>query len=91
MPGVLAVLDHGNAPRLNPQAGHFFGPDAGLLLLQDDVVPYAGWPVALVVAETPEQARQQPKPSTVTYDEEPHDIEFSADHPAARPAQHHLR
>src|SRR5262245_23060237 len=57
MPGVLGVIDHTNAPRLNPEAGGFFGPDGGLQLLQDDVIPFAGRPVALVVAETLEQAQ----------------------------------
>ncbi|MET0234607.1 MAG: molybdopterin cofactor-binding domain-containing protein, partial [Kibdelosporangium sp.] len=86
MPGVLGVIDHRNAPRLNPAAGGFFGPDGGLQLLQDDVVPFAGRPVALVVAETPEQARAAADALPVTYDEQPHDTVFSAGHPAARPA-----
>ncbi len=85
-PGVLGVIDHSSAPRLNPQAGHFFGPDGGILLLQDDAVPHAGWPLVLVVAETPEQAQAAAEAVEVTYDEQPHDTEFSADHPAARPA-----
>ncbi|QFU88315.1 xanthine dehydrogenase family protein molybdopterin-binding subunit [Amycolatopsis sp. YIM 10] len=86
MPGVLGVLDHTNAPRLNPEAGGFFGPDGGLRLLQDNVVPFAGRPIALVVAETLEQARAAAGVLPVTYHEEPHDLDFSADHPAARPA-----
>jgi xanthine dehydrogenase YagR molybdenum-binding subunit len=44
MPGVLGVLDHRNAPRLSPEAGNYFGPDGSLRLLQDEVIPYAGWP-----------------------------------------------
>jgi xanthine dehydrogenase YagR molybdenum-binding subunit len=86
MPGVLGVLDHRDAPRLNPEAGHFFGPDGGLQLLQDDVIPFAGRPVALVVAETLEQAQAAAAALPVTYEEQPHDTDFSADHPAARPA-----
>jgi xanthine dehydrogenase YagR molybdenum-binding subunit len=86
MAGVLGVIDHRNAPRLNPQAGGFFGPDGGLQLLQDDVIPFAGRPVALVVAETPEQAQAAAEALPVTYDEQPHDTEFCADHPAVRPA-----
>ncbi|MDF5754357.1 xanthine dehydrogenase family protein molybdopterin-binding subunit [Spongiactinospora sp. TRM90649] len=86
MPGVLGVLDHTNAPRLDPAAGHFFGPDGGLRLLQGDAVPHAGRPIALVVAETPEQAHAAARALPVTYDEEPHDTAFSADHPAGRPA-----
>ncbi|MFD0662995.1 xanthine dehydrogenase family protein molybdopterin-binding subunit [Thermocatellispora tengchongensis] len=85
-PGVLGVLDHRNARRLNPDAGQYFGPDRSLPLLQDEVVAYAGRPIALVVAETPEQARAAAATVRVTYDAEPHDIEFSLAHPAARPA-----
>jgi xanthine dehydrogenase YagR molybdenum-binding subunit len=74
LPGVLAVLHHGNAPRLT-DAG-----DATLLVLQDDAVPHWGWPVALVVATTSEQARAAAEGIHVTYDEEPHDLVFSAEH-----------
>ena len=59
------------------------GPDAGLLILQDDRVPHLGWPVALVVAESPEQARAGAEALVVTYDEEPHDVTFAAGHPRA--------
>src|SRR3954471_21544373 len=86
MPGVLGVLDHRNAPRLNPEAGNYFGPDGSLRLLQDEVIPYAGWPLALVVAEPPEQARAAAAAWRVTCDIEPHDLDFSLEHPAARPA-----
>ncbi|MEU5866951.1 xanthine dehydrogenase family protein molybdopterin-binding subunit [Nonomuraea sp. NPDC047529] len=86
MPGVLGVIDHRNAPRLDPAAGGFFGPDGQLQLLQDEVIPFAGRPVALVVAETLEQAQAAAEALPVTYDEEPHDTAFTADHPASRPA-----
>jgi xanthine dehydrogenase YagR molybdenum-binding subunit len=86
LPGVLGVIDHRNAPRLNPQAQTFFGPEAGLQLLQDDMIPHAGRPVALVVAETPEQAQAAAEALPVTYDELTHDTGFSAGHPAGRPA-----
>src|ERR1700691_4877482 len=86
MPGVLGVIDHSSAPRLNPEAGNFFGPDAGLLLLQDDVIPFAGWPIALVVARTPETAQAAADSVRVAYQAEPHDTSFSAAHPGARPA-----
>jgi xanthine dehydrogenase YagR molybdenum-binding subunit len=81
MPGVIGVVHHGNAPRLNPRAGMFGMPDATLQLLQDDRVPHFGRPVALVVAETLEQARAGADALVVTYEEEPHDVDFSADHP----------
>ncbi|WP_405592232.1 xanthine dehydrogenase family protein molybdopterin-binding subunit [Streptomyces sp. NBC_01092] len=86
MPGVLGVIDHRTAPRLNPQAGVLFGPDGGLQLLQDETIPHAGRPIALVVAETPEQARAAALALSVSYDEEPHDTDFSLDHPGSQPA-----
>ncbi|MEV5893651.1 xanthine dehydrogenase family protein molybdopterin-binding subunit [Nonomuraea fuscirosea] len=86
MPGVVGVIDHTSAPCLNPKAQGVFGPDGQLLLLQDAAVPFAGWPVALVVAETLEQAQAAAAALPVTYDEDPHDTAFTADHPAGRPA-----
>ncbi|MEV4313936.1 xanthine dehydrogenase family protein molybdopterin-binding subunit [Actinocrispum sp. NPDC049592] len=85
MPGVVGVVDHTNAPRLNPQAGHFFGPDGQLQMLQTNEIHYSGEPVALVVAETLEQAQAAAKALKVTYDELPHDTEFRVDHPKRRP------
>lgn len=58
LPGVLAVLTPANAPQL-PQGGDAaFNPPMGrkLTLLQTDEVRYNGQPVAVVVAETLEQA-----------------------------------
>ncbi|WP_438306693.1 xanthine dehydrogenase family protein molybdopterin-binding subunit (plasmid) [Streptomyces sp. HUAS TT11] len=86
MPGVLGVLDHRNAPRLNLEAGSFFGPDGGMHLLQNDDIPHSGRPIALVMAETMEQARSAAAQVKVTYEREPHDADFSLEHPAARPA-----
>ena len=82
MPGVLAVLHHGNAPRLETEYTTMLGtPDPTVHLFQDDRVPCAGWPVALVVAERPEQAREAAEALVVAYDEEPHDTAFRAGHP----------
>ncbi|MFJ4715383.1 xanthine dehydrogenase family protein molybdopterin-binding subunit [Streptomyces sp. NPDC088785] len=84
MPGVLAVLSHRNAPRVSVDyVGQLGAPDPILGVFQDDRVPHAGWPVALVVAETSEQAREAAEALTVSYDTEPHDSVFRADHPAA--------
>ncbi|GGJ77607.1 oxidoreductase [Streptomyces camponoticapitis] len=92
MPGVLTVLHHGNAPRLNTDYIGMLGvpPDPTAAVFQNDRVPYAGWPVALVVAETPEQAREAAEALVVTYDEEPHDTALVADHPGAYPAEGHM-
>jgi xanthine dehydrogenase YagR molybdenum-binding subunit len=80
MPGVLAVLHHANAPRLGEGAG-FADPDPNLLVLQSDLVPHAGWPVALVVAETWEQARAAAGAVLIDYEEYGYDVGFTADHP----------
>ncbi|MFF9593374.1 xanthine dehydrogenase family protein molybdopterin-binding subunit [Streptomyces sp. NPDC014646] len=79
MPGVLAVLHHGNAPRVDTDYVGMLGrPNPILGLFQHDRVPFAGWPVALVVAETSEQAREAAEALVVRYDEEPHDVAFDA-------------
>ncbi|MFC9806094.1 MULTISPECIES: xanthine dehydrogenase family protein molybdopterin-binding subunit [Streptomyces] len=86
MPGVRAVLHHGNAPRLET---HFQGvigpPDPTTTLFQNDRVAHLGWPVALVVAETSEQAREAAESLLVHYEEEPHDVDFRGDRPEAYP------
>jgi xanthine dehydrogenase YagR molybdenum-binding subunit len=78
VPGVLAVLAHDDAPRLHP------GDDATLHLLQDDRVPHRGWYVALVVAETPEAAREGAAAVRVDYAARPHDVVLTAHHPGLR-------
>jgi xanthine dehydrogenase YagR molybdenum-binding subunit len=80
MPGVLAVLHHGNAPHLEELHG-MLGPDPTTQLFQNDRVPHVGWPVAMVVAETPEQAREAAESLVVHYEQEPHDVAFSSQHP----------
>ncbi|MFI5567237.1 xanthine dehydrogenase family protein molybdopterin-binding subunit [Streptomyces sp. NPDC051740] len=92
MPGVLTVLHHGNAPRLATDYIGMLGvpPDPTAAVFQNDRVPHAGWPVALVVAETPEQAREAAEALVVTYEREPHDIELSAGRPDAYAADGHM-
>ncbi|GLV79547.1 xanthine dehydrogenase family protein molybdopterin-binding subunit [Streptomyces hygroscopicus] len=84
MPGVLAVLHHQNAPRINlDYVGMVGRPDPVIGVFQQDRVPFRGWPVALVVAERPEQAREAAEQLVVHYDQEPHDVTFYAGHPGA--------
>ncbi|MFD5593963.1 xanthine dehydrogenase family protein molybdopterin-binding subunit [Streptomyces griseorubiginosus] len=90
MPGVLSVLHHGNALPVDadftvPLLGAPLKPDPSIALFQSDRVPYMGWPVALVVAETPEQAREAAEALVVRYEVEPFDIAFSAERPDAVP------
>lgn len=77
LPGVLAVLHHGNAPRLDTEYTGLLGtPDRTSALFQHDRVPHLGWPVALVVAETSEQAREAAEALVVHYEQQPHDVDF---------------
>ncbi len=78
MPGVLAVLTHLNAWRL-PQGGRAgVNPPAGrvLTLLQDDVVHFNRQPVAVVVAESLDQAAAAARRVTVGYAVEPATLDF---------------
>src|SRR2546425_1387048 len=73
-PGVVAVLTHRNAPKLAYRAHRaFVDPDVGerLHVLQDDRVSHQGQPIALVVADTLEQANHAATLVRVTYAPEP--------------------
>src|SRR5438128_5482390 len=69
-PGVIAVLTHRNAPRLayTPHKA-MVDPAVGerLHVLQDDRVSHQGQPIALVVAETLEQASHAATLVRITY------------------------
>ncbi len=78
-PGVLAVITPRNMPRLRCVKADFSGggaPGGGTMLgedrlpLQDDAVHYAGQHLAVVVAETLEQARHAASLVRVTYEAE---------------------
>jgi xanthine dehydrogenase YagR molybdenum-binding subunit len=71
--GVLTVLTAGNAERLAS------ADDRELAVLQSTEVAFRGQPVALVVAETSEVARQAAGLIRVSYTERPHDAELRAD------------
>jgi xanthine dehydrogenase YagR molybdenum-binding subunit len=56
-PGVLTVLTHHNTPRMNQLPWNHLRPQGQTYLpLQDDKIHYTGQPVAVVVAETRDQA-----------------------------------
>ena len=63
LPGVLLVMTHENAPRVNASAG-----DRKLQLLQTDAVFYDRQPVALVVADSFETATDAASRVVVSYD-----------------------
>ncbi|MFJ1970155.1 xanthine dehydrogenase family protein molybdopterin-binding subunit [Streptomyces sp. NPDC087903] len=92
MPGVVTVLHHRNAPRLDTDYVGLLGtpPDPTCAVFQHDRVPHLGWPVALVVAETSEQAREAAEALVVHYDPEPHDVVLSAGSPGAYTLDGHM-
>ena len=71
MPGVLAVISHLNAPRLayQPHKGAI-DPAFGerLHVLQDDQVRFYGQPVAVIVAQTLDQAEHAAAALHITYE-----------------------
>jgi len=69
-PGVVTVLTHRNAPRLAYRAHKaVVDPDVGerLHVLQDDRVSHQGQPIALVIADTLEQANHAATLVRITY------------------------
>src|ERR687892_19014 len=78
-PGVVRVFTHLNTPKLGPKASHEQSPprareeqDKSFRALQSDRVYFNAQPVALVVAETYEQARYAARLVKVTYNAEKH-------------------
>lgn len=67
-PGVIRVVDHENATRMAETS------DRELAILQDDRVGLRGQIVAIVIAETPEAAREGARLTQVHYEEEPHNV-----------------
>ncbi len=73
-PGVVAVFTHRNLTRMNPTPkpwSHLHPHGQGYLPLQDDRIHYAGQPIALVVAETRDQATYAGTLVRVEYAAEP--------------------
>jgi xanthine dehydrogenase YagR molybdenum-binding subunit len=75
--GVVAVLSHVNlprlagAPRLLPSLAGGPAPGQSFFPMQDDRVHYAGQPVALVIADTPERAHHAASLVSVGYERAP--------------------
>jgi len=71
-PGVLAVLTHRNMPRMKQLPWSHLRPQGQTYLpLQDENIHYAGQPVALVVAETLDQAAYAGTLIKIKYESEP--------------------
>lgn len=88
-PGVVLALTHQNAPRLNdvPAFPHG-GAMSRLTPLRDGRVHWNGQPVALVLAETQEQADYAADLIRVTYEEEPAELTLNLER--AKPPQNIL-
>ena len=80
-PGVIAVLSSENAPRLP-------GAERRLTILQDNQVFYNNQPIALVVAESLEQAHQAASSVRVSYDATSAKLDFEAGFPDSYPGSH---
>ncbi|MVM35475.1 molybdopterin-dependent oxidoreductase [Spirosoma sp. HMF4905] len=70
-PGVLAVITHQNAPKLNVKGGL-----RGGALLQSPEIEFFGQNIGIVVAETFEQARYASRLIKVTYDKKEPKVDF---------------
>jgi xanthine dehydrogenase YagR molybdenum-binding subunit len=85
-PGVLHVMTHENAPKLKPVVTNPAEGDAAgrRVPLQSPIVYYSGQYIALVVAETLEQARRAAELVRVTYEEQPPAIDMERERGRAR-------
>ena len=81
-PGVVLVMTHENAPRMKPMPLFMTKNKAAggddLPVMQDDRVHWNGQPVAMVLAETQEQADHAKSFIRITYDAEPATTSFAA-------------
>lgn len=79
--GVVAVIDHTNAPRLAETS------NGELAILQDDRIRFRGQIVALVLAETSEAAREGGRLLRLVEEAEPFEAELRTDNATYRPEQ----
>ena len=78
--GVRLVLTHLNAERLPQEGQAGYGPPAGrkLTVLQDDLVHYDRQPLAVVVADTPQQAAYAASLVSIDYEKKDARLDFDA-------------
>ena len=79
-PGVLLVMTHRNSPKLESLKSQPKAPPTGRVVqvLQDDVVRYANQPIALVVADTLENANEGARLVAVKYQSEKPDVDLQS-------------
>jgi len=73
-PGFLAIIHHGNAPKLYRSTNDFMSatkPGEVRVVFEDDRVHYSGQYVAVVVAETLQQAQFAASLVKITYEAQP--------------------
>jgi xanthine dehydrogenase YagR molybdenum-binding subunit len=89
-PGVVLVMTHRNAPRMKPIPSFLTAEKAmagdDLPVMQDDRVHWNGQPIAVVLAETQEQADYARSLIHVGYDPEPAVTAFEQAKAGRRPA-----
>jgi xanthine dehydrogenase YagR molybdenum-binding subunit len=81
-PGVALVMTHDNAPRLKPPPLFMTSEKAAagdsLPIMQDDRIHWNGQPIAVVLAESQEQADHAASLIRATYETEPATTSFAA-------------
>jgi xanthine dehydrogenase YagR molybdenum-binding subunit len=89
-PGVVLVMTYRNAPRMQPPPPFMSQPKAAGAddhpVMQDDRIHWNGQPVAVVLAETQEQADYAKTLIDIRYDAEPAKTVFENAKPDAKPA-----
>jgi xanthine dehydrogenase YagR molybdenum-binding subunit len=89
-PGVVLVMTHRNAPRMKPGAVFLTAEKAAapddLPIMQDDRIHWNGQPIALVLAETQEQADHAASLIRAVYAAEPATTAFKEAKAHTRPA-----
>ena len=90
-PGVVLVMTYRNAPPMQPTPMFMTAAKAGggdnLAVMQDDQIHWNGQPIAIVLAETQEQADHAQSLIEVTYATEPSTTVFEHAKADAKPAE----
>jgi xanthine dehydrogenase YagR molybdenum-binding subunit len=92
-PGVHLVMTHHNAPRIKPAPAFMTAAKGAagdsLPVMQDDQVHWNGQPIAVVLAETQEQADHAKSLIRTTYETEPAETVFSSAKTHTQPGVFH--
>ena len=83
--GVHMIVTHVNAPRLKKANSMMQSELARFLPLQNDAIHYRGQPLAILLAESPEAARNASSLITATYEESTAKLDFVENIASAKP------